>query len=110
NPDVRRTGTVHLGGTAGMVAAAEGAISRGHMPNEPFVLVGQQYLADPSRSRDGINPVWAYAHVPHGWTGDATEALTAQVEKFSPGFREQVVATHVRDVRGLVAHNANYVA
>lgn len=109
NPDVRRAGTVHLGGTAAQIAAAEKATGRGLMPDEPFVLVGQQYLADPSRSRAGINPIWAYAHVPHGWTGDATAVITAQIEKYAPGFAEQVVATFVRDVRAMSAHNANYV-
>lgn len=109
SPDLRAAGTVHLGGTSAQVAAAEAATARGRMPTEPFVLVGQQYLADPSRSAGGVNPVWAYAHVPHGWTGDATEAITAQVERYAPGFRDTVVATHVRDVRGLAVHNANYV-
>ncbi|MCQ8856739.1 hypothetical protein NQU50_32165, partial [Escherichia coli] len=80
NADVRRAGTVHLGGTSDQIAAAEAATVRGEMPEDPFVLVGQQYLADPSRSKDGINPVWAYAHVPHGWRGDATEAITRQIE------------------------------
>ena len=34
----------------------------------PFTLVGQQYLADPSRSSGNINPIWTYAHVPFGWS------------------------------------------
>jgi len=39
------------------------------MPQRPFVLVGQQYLADSGRSVGDIHPVWTYAHVPHGYTG-----------------------------------------
>ena len=31
-------------------SSAERQINRGRMPERPFVLVGQQYLADPSRS------------------------------------------------------------
>ena len=34
------------------------------LPERPFTLVGQQYLADPSRSAGRINPLWVYAHVP----------------------------------------------
>ena len=79
------------------------------MPERPYVLVGQQYVADPTRSRDGVHPVYAYAHVPAGWTGDATEALTAQIERFAPGFRERILATHVRNVADMEAHNANYI-
>ncbi len=109
NEDCRRAGTIHLGGTAAEVAAAEKDTTRGRMPQRPFVLLGQQYLADPSRSVDGVNPVWAYAHVPHAYGGDATEALLAQVERFAPGFRERVVATHVRGPAAMAAYNPNYV-
>src|SRR5690606_19534286 len=65
NPDVRRAGTVHVGGTAAEIAHAEALTARGVMPARPFVLVAQQHVADPTRSRDGHVPVWAYAHVPH---------------------------------------------
>ncbi|ASN52115.1 NAD(P)/FAD-dependent oxidoreductase [Sinomonas sp. R1AF57] len=105
----RRAGTVHVGGTLEEIAEAEAATARGRMPARPFVLVGQQYLADPGRSRDGVHPVWAYAHVPHAFAGDATEALVGQIERFAPGFRRTVRATAVRGPAALEAHNANYV-
>ena len=50
------------------IAASEAAVWRGEHPQRPFVLVGQQYLADPTRSRGSLHPLWAYAHVPHGYT------------------------------------------
>ena len=98
NEVCRRAGTVHLGGTFGEIAAAERDINRGRMPERPFVLVGQQYLADPSRSdaaRD-LHPIWTYAHVPSGYDGDATEAILAQLERFAPGVRERIVASAAR--------------
>ena len=109
NEACRRAGTVHLGGTFEEVAAAERDIVRGAMPARPFVLVAQQYLADRSRSVGDLNPVWAYAHVPHGHSGDVTGAIVAQIERFAPGFRAQVVATRVRSVQQMEQHNANYV-
>ncbi|HWU23604.1 MAG TPA: NAD(P)/FAD-dependent oxidoreductase [Nocardioides sp.] len=109
NPDCRRAGTLHLGGTAAEMVAVEAATSRGEMPERPFVLFGQQYVADPSRSRDGVNPIYAYAHVPHGYTGDATAAIVDQIERFAPGFRERIVATAVRGPAAMEAYNANYV-
>jgi len=105
----RSAGTVHLGGTFEEIAAAELAVSRGQMPERPFVLIGQQHVADPTRSRDDVHPLYAYAHVPAGFTGDATEAITSQIERFAPGFRERIRATHVRTTAELEAGNANFI-
>lgn len=105
----RRAGTVHVGGTAAEVAAAEAAVVRGEMPERPFVLVGQQYLADATRSAGDLHPVWLYAHVPHGWRGDATTAVLDQIERFAPGFRDTIVATHTMTPGDYASYNANYV-
>lgn len=104
-----RAGTVHLGGTVAEMRDAEKAVQRGVMPQRPFVLVGQQYVADPSRSQGSLNPVYAYAHVPHGYTGDATQSILDQFERFAPGTRDRIVAMHTRGPAQLEAHNANYV-
>lgn len=109
NPDVGRAGTVHLGGTFEQIAEAEAQTVRGDMPALPFTLLGQQYLADPSRSAGGLNPIYAYAHVPHGYPYDATEAITAQIERFAPGFRGQIRSTFVRNVADMEAYNPNFV-
>ncbi|WP_137723956.1 phytoene desaturase family protein [Prescottella subtropica] len=105
----RRAGTVHLGGTLEEVAAAELGLHRGRMPQRPFVLIGQQYLADPSRSVGDVHPVWAYAHVPHGYTGDASEAILRQIERFAPGVRERIVGTFTRSAVEMPVYNPNYV-
>ena len=105
----RRAGTVHVGGTLAEIAAAERDCARGVMPERPFVLVCQQYLADPGRSRGDAHPVYAYAHVPAGYPGDASAQIEAQIERFAPGFRERILDRHVRDVAALEADNANYV-
>ncbi|MGW0845327.1 phytoene desaturase family protein [Streptomyces sp. NPDC002787] len=109
NEAARSAGTVHLGGDYAEVAATERAIHAGRMPERPFVLVGQQYLADPRRSKGGVHPVWTYAHVPHGYDGDATEAVVAQIERFAPGFRERVLDMAVRSTAGFEEYNPNYV-
>lgn len=104
----RRAGTVHLGGTLEEIAAAERDVHRGRMPARPFVLVGQQYLADPARSAGDVHPVWAYAHVPHGFDGDATDAVLDQLERFAPGVRDRIVGMHVAGPARLAADNPNY--
>ncbi|MFL5895119.1 MAG: phytoene desaturase family protein, partial [Thermoleophilaceae bacterium] len=109
NEDCRRAGTVHLGGTFEEIAAVERDVNRGRMPERPFMLVGQQYLADPGRSVGDLHPVWAYAHVPSGYDGDAAPAMIAQIERFAPGFRDRIAASVARSPAELAAGNANYV-
>jgi phytoene dehydrogenase-like protein len=109
NEACRRAGTVHVIGGFDEVVAADRDVNRGLMPARPFVLLAQQYLADPSRSNVDLHPVWSYAHVPHGYTGNATEAVIAQIERFAPGFRERIVATAVRTPTEIAADNANYI-
>ncbi|MDV6011918.1 NAD(P)/FAD-dependent oxidoreductase [Haloechinothrix sp. LS1_15] len=105
----RRAGTIHVGGTIEEIDHAERQIHKGIMPERPFVLVAQQYLADPRRSAGDIHPVWTYAHVPHGYRGDATEAVLRQVERFAPGLRERIVGMFVRSTTEMPRYNTNYV-
>src|ERR1700728_1991558 len=109
NPDAPRAGTVRVVGNYRELAATERDIHAGRMPDRPFVLVGQQYLADPQRSVGNVHPVWSYAHVPNGYSGDATEAIIAQVERFAPGFRDRIVGIAVRTTTEFASYNLNYV-
>ncbi|MPY99718.1 MAG: NAD(P)-binding protein [Actinophytocola sp.] len=105
----RKAGTLHLGGPIDEVVHTESEIHAGRMPERPFVLVAQQYLADPSRSAGDVHPIWTYAHVPHGYTGDATEAIIDQLERFAPGVRERIVGRFARPTTEMPAYNPNYV-
>jgi phytoene dehydrogenase-like protein len=105
----RRAGTVHVGGTLREISIKERLVHAGRMPEEPYVLVCQQYLADPSRSTGNVHPLYSYAHVPAGYTGDATGRIEAQIERFAPGFRERILARDVRSVAQSEAYNPNYV-
>lgn len=105
----RRAATVHVGGSVAEMVAAEQAISRGRMPERPFLLTGQQYLADPTRSRGDLHPFYCYAHVPAGYTGNATALIVDRIEQFAPGFRDRILAQHVRSTTEMAAYDANYV-
>jgi phytoene dehydrogenase-like protein len=109
NEAARRAGTVHAAGSFAEIVAAERLVNRGRMPKRPFVLVCQQSLADPTRAKDDVHPVWAYAHVPNGYTGDATEALLDQIERFAPGLRERILARNVRTTSQIAGDNANFL-
>jgi phytoene dehydrogenase-like protein len=109
NEACRRAGTVHVAGSFEELAAAERDINRDRMPERPFVLVAQQYLADPERSAADVHPIWAYAHVPHGYDGDAEPRIVAQLERFAPGLRDRIVASASRTPSQIAAANPNYV-
>ncbi|AFA71515.1 putative FAD dependent oxidoreductase [Gordonia polyisoprenivorans VH2] len=109
-PGCERAGTVHLGGTYTEIADAERQVLAGTMPQRPFTLVGQQWLADPGRAAGNLHPLWAYAHVPAGYDGPAAEAITAQIERFAPGFAERIVDMHVTSPAQLAQDNPNNVA
>ena len=111
-PECARAATVHLGGSLEEIADAEARAARGELPPRPFVLLAQHTLFDASRAPPGQHTAWAYAHVPPGWEGDAAlaaEAVEAQVERFAPGFREQVLARSVRLPAALERENPNLV-
>ncbi len=109
NPDCRRAGSLHLGGTLPEVTAAEAEVAAGGHPQRPFVLVGQQSLVDPSRAPSGQHTLWTYCHVPNGSDVDMTDAIEGQIERFAPGFRDVVLARHTADSAWYEAHNANLV-
>ncbi|MDN6748567.1 MAG: hypothetical protein L0L93_16455 [Brevibacterium sp.] len=105
----RRAGTVHLSGTYEETAFAEKETARGRMPERTYVLLAQQHLADPGRATGSIVPIDAYAHVPNGYDGDATEAICDQIERFAPGFRDRIAAVTPRGTAAIESLNANFV-
>lgn len=108
-PGVAGAGTVHLGGTFAEIAAAEAATVRGEMPALPFVLVAQQWVADPARAAGDLVPLYAYGHVPADWAGTVEEGervVTDQIERFAPGFRDRIVTSTARAC-GDIAGGAN---
>jgi phytoene dehydrogenase-like protein len=109
NAQCHRAGTVHVIGNFAELVAAEADVAAGRMPDRPFVLVVQPTIFDPSRAPAGKHTLWVYAHVPHGYTGDATAAIERQLERFAPGFGDTVLARHVTTPSEFHAYNPNYV-
>jgi phytoene dehydrogenase-like protein len=108
HPELRRAGTVHVGGTRAQIAAAENAVAAGRLVDDPYVLVSQPSLFDPTRAPEGRHTLWTYTHVPAGSAVDRTEAVVRQVERFAPGFRDTILATASATARDVAAYNANY--
>jgi len=104
-----RAATVHLGGTLEEIAASERAPWHSKVAENPFVLVTQPSLFDPSRAPQGKHTAWGYCHVPNGFTGDLTQAIESQVERFAPGFRDCILASKITTPAAFEAWNANLV-
>lgn len=106
---VQSAGTVHVGGEIDQIVEAERAVNEGRMPERPFVMVTQQSNADPTRTRDGREVLWTYAHVPNGSSADVRASLEAQIERFAPGFKDVVLERREWSPSALEAWNPNLV-
>ncbi|MDF2443350.1 MAG: hypothetical protein JWR01_1553 [Subtercola sp.] len=109
NPELRKAGTVHVGGAHAEIARAEAIVASGKHASKPYVLVSQPGVVDASRAPAGRHVLWAYTHVPRGSDVDQTETIIAQIERFAPGFRDTILAHAGRTAVGEEAQNPNYV-
>ena len=112
-PAAREAGTVHVGGDDREVLAAL-APHGGGLHDRPFVLLGPQSIADPTRAPAGRHTAWAYTHGPHeaDWAAETdrhVERMEAQVERYAPGFRDRILARHVQGPADLERRDANLV-
>jgi phytoene dehydrogenase-like protein len=105
----RRAGTVHIGNTLEEITASEASTSRGDQAGNPFVLLTQPSIFDPSRAPLGRHTAWAYCHVPNGSEQDMTAAIEKQVERFAPGFRERILVRHVFKPAQMEEYDPNYI-
>jgi phytoene dehydrogenase-like protein len=109
DPRCARSATVHLAGDLDEIDRAEQLPHAGEIAAEPFVLLVQPTLFDPSRAPAGRHIAWAYCHVPNGSARDATTAIEDRIERFAPGFRERILARAARSALDLEAYNPNFV-
>ncbi len=107
DPTVRRSVTVHVGGSRADMAAAERDVAAGRVPDRPYVLVAQPSTVDPTRAPAGKHVLWAYTHLPNGSTLDPTELVTSAIERFAPGFRDTVLAANAHSAADIGAWNPN---
>jgi phytoene dehydrogenase-like protein len=110
--EAREAGTVHVGGSAAeMLVVAD---TRAGLHERPFMLVGQQSLADPTRAPAGRHTAWAYTHGPQSLDWPAltevhAQRMETQIERFAPGFRDLILARHLLGPGDLERRNANLI-
>ncbi|RKS73340.1 phytoene dehydrogenase-like protein [Actinomadura pelletieri DSM 43383] len=124
SPEAARAGTVHLSPGLDAMTGYSAELATGHLPSEPFTLLGQMTTADPTRSPAGTESVWAYTHIPQRVKGDAgpdgitgawderdRDAMAARlentIERLAPGFRSRILNRRVTAPPDFREHNAS---
>ena len=121
--DARRAGTIHVTDGLDHLTQTAADIACRRIPAEPFLIVGQYAMVDPSRFPPGKECAWGYTHVPQRTEGDAggeltgrwdeqetdrfVERMEAQIERLAPGFRKLILGRHVFNPHSLEAANRN---
>ena len=105
----RATATIHVGGTFEEIARSEADVAAGRVSEQPFCIVVQPSVIDPTRAPKDRHTLYAYCHVPNGSPVDMTARIEAQIERFAPGFRDLVLARTSSPPAEVEAYNPNYV-
>jgi phytoene dehydrogenase-like protein len=103
---------VHVGGGVDALSLQIAERRRGGIPAAPFLLCGQQTLADPSRAPEGGHTLWAYGLVApsaRGLREVVAERFQATIEAAAPGLGELVLGRAVHGPDDLERGNRNLV-
>jgi len=86
------------------------------LPANPYLVIGQQSLADPGRAPAGCHTLWAYSHVPSRlslpWEQveeEFADRIEKRIEGLAPGFRGLIRARAVFSPQRLEAMDENLV-
>ncbi|GIJ11716.1 phytoene desaturase family protein [Micromonospora andamanensis] len=115
NGRLSSVGTVHLGADLNGLTGYAATLALGELPPDPFLLVGQMSVADPSHSPPGTESLWSYTHLPfrRHWRADDimahVERMEAVLEAAAPGFRALVVGRQVAGPAELEEANPSLV-
>lgn len=114
--DAARAAVVHTGDSVDDLARFTAQVRRGEVPENPYLVIGQQSIADATRAPAGRHTLWAYSRVPStiagGWTRGANhfaDRVDARIEQLAPGFKKQVLARNVVTPLDLEAMDENLV-
>jgi phytoene dehydrogenase-like protein len=89
--DARRAPVVHVAESLDELSVTASELARKVIPTDPFLVLGQYSMGDPTRAPEGKETAWAYTRLPQGADpGDLAERMEARVEALAPGFRDLV--------------------
>ena len=114
--DAARSAVVHAGDSVDDLAAFTREVRSGALASNPYLVIGQQSVADPSRAPAGCHTLWAYSRVPHRYSGIWTkekerfaDRIEARIEQLAPGFRQRIVERAICAPPDLEAMDENLV-
>lgn len=112
----RESAVVHAGDDVADLVRFTRQVRAGAIPDNPYLVIGQQSLCDATRAPPGQHTLWAYSRVPAapdgGWAAHAErfgDAIDARIESLAPGFRELVLERRVVTPDDLQHMDANLV-
>jgi phytoene dehydrogenase-like protein len=115
-PEARESAVIQTGDSLDDLTAFTAEVRAGKLPSNPYLVVGQQSLADPGRAPPGCHALWAYSRVPPnpegGWAKHKeafADRVEARLEGLAPGFRSLVRARAVSAPPDLEAMDENLV-
>jgi phytoene dehydrogenase-like protein len=116
SPEARESAVVHTGDSVADLLRFTRQVRAGRLPDNPYLVIGQQSLADPSRAPAGGHTLWAYSRVPSqlagGWAANKetfADRVEARIEGLAPGFRGLIRARAVSAPTDLEAMDENLV-
>jgi phytoene dehydrogenase-like protein len=114
--EARESAVVHAGDSLADLTAFTRQVRAGHLPDNPYLVIGQQSLVDPSRAPPGDHTLWAYSHVPSfvegGWERQReafADRIELRLEGLAPGFRRLIRGRFIVTPADLEAMDENLV-
>ncbi len=111
----RESAVVHTGESLDDLARFTREVREGRLPEDPYLVIGQQSLMDPTRAPRGKHTLYAYSRVPSEPEGGYTSAarkmfldrIEARIEELAPGFRDRILSRAAFAPPDLEAMNEN---
>jgi len=114
--EARESAVVHTGDSVADLIAFTRQVRGGELPINPYLVIGQQSLVDPSRAPVGCHTLWAYSRVPSqlpdGWTQSReafADSIEERIEGLAPGFRHLIRARAIHAPPDLERMDENLV-
>ncbi len=114
--EARQSAVIHAGDSLDDLASFTRQVRMGQLPDNPYLVIGQQSLADPGRAPPGCHTLWAYTHVPStiegGWAKHRepfADCIEKRLEGLAPGFRQLIRGRFIAVPDDLEAMDENLV-